>query len=133
MSRPTTRTEKLDMETISLIKGLCAEFGILRSTYYEHSELNAPGEGQISYMGLLAAMNGGTVTPRQEARVARSLGQVRQALRKAGRLPVVKALPAQLKSVLAEYENDPDVFAPGELTTIRRILKLATSRLLKNK
>lgn len=129
MSRPTTRTEKLDMETVSLIKGLCAEFGILRSTYYERSDLNAPGEGQISYTGLLAAMNGGGVTPRQEARVARSLGQVRQALRKAGRLPIAKALPAQLKSALAEYENDPDVFAPGELGTIRRVLNLVMERL----
>lgn len=131
MSRPTTRTEKLDMETVSLIKGLCAEFGILRSTYYEHSELNAPGEGQLSYMALLAAMNGGSVTPEQEARVARSVAQVRQALRKAGRAPVVKALPAQLKAALAAYEDDPDVFAPGELTTIRRILARATSRLPK--
>ena len=132
MSRPTTRTEKLDMETVSLIKGLCAEFGILRSTYYEHSELNAPGEGQISYMGLLAAMNGGGVTPRQDARIARSLGQVRQALRKAGRLPVAKELPAQLKVALAAYEDDPDVFAPGELTTIRRILGRAVQRLPKD-
>lgn len=131
MSRPTTRTEKLDMETVSLIKGLCAEFGILRSTYYEHSELNAPGEGQISYMGLLAAMNGGTVSPRQEARIARSIAQVRQALRKAGRLPIAKEMPAQLKAALAAYEEDPSVFGPGELTTIRRVLNLAAARLPK--
>lgn len=119
------------METISLIKGLCAEFGILRSTYYEHSELNAPGEGQLSYMGLLAAMNGGTVSPRQEARIARSVAQVRQSLRRAGHAPVSKETVTQLKAVLAEYEDNPDVFAPGELTTIRRILARATSRLPK--
>ena len=129
MSRPTTRTEKLDMETVSLIKGLCAEFGILRSIYYEHSELNAPGEGQISYMGLLAAMNGGSITPRQDARIARSVAQVRQALRKAGRAPLAKELSAQFKVALAAYEDDPDVFARGELTAIRRVLKLAMERL----
>lgn len=128
MSRPTTRTETLDMETVSFIKGLCAEFGILRSTYYDHSALNAPGEGQLSYMGLLAAMNGGSVTPEQEGCVARSVAHVRQALRKAGRAPVAKALPAQLKAALAAYEDDPDVFAPGELTTLRRILANAVSR-----
>ena len=129
MSRPITRTEKLDRETISFIKGLCAEFGILRSTYYEHSDLGSPGAGQISYMGFLAAVGGGPVTPEQEARIDRSMGQVRQALRKAGRAPLIKELPAQLKAALIAFEEDPDVFESWELTVLRGILARATARL----
>lgn len=128
MSRPTMRTEQLDMETVGLVKGLCAEFGILRSVYYEHSNIGAPGEGALSYMGFLAAMNGGVVTPEQEARIARSVSQVRAALRKAGREPLAKMLPAQLKAALAAYEDDPEVFAPGELSTLKRVLGLAYGR-----
>lgn len=122
------RTEQLDMETVGMVKSLCAEFGILRSVYYEHSNIGAPGEGALSYMGFLAAMNGGAVTPEQEARVARSVAQVRAALRKAGREPLAKMLPAQLKATFAAYEDDPDVFAPGELSTLRRVLGLAFGR-----
>lgn len=128
MSRPTMRTEQLDMETVGLVKGLCAELGILRSVYYEHSNIGAPGEGALSYMGFLAAMNGGVVTPEQEARIARSVSQVRAALRKAGREPLAKMLPAQLKAALAAYEDDPEVFAPGELSTLKRVLGLAYGR-----
>jgi hypothetical protein len=128
MSRPVIRTEQLDMETVGLVKGLCAEFGIMRSVYFEHSVMNAPGEGQLSYMGFLAAMNGGPVTPEQEARVARSVAQVRAALRKAGREPLHKELPGRLKAVMAAYEDDPEVFAPGELSTLRRVIGLAWGR-----
>ena len=129
MSRPTMRTEQLDMETVGLVKGLCAEFGILRSVYYEYSNIGAPGEGALSYMGFLAAMNGGVVTPEQEARIARSVPQVRAALRKAGREPQVEALPAQLQAALDAYEEDPDIFARGDLSTLRRILRLAVARI----
>lgn len=127
MSRTTIRTEKLDLETVGLIKSLCAEFGIMRSIYYEHSDLGAPGDGQISYMGLLAAMNGGTVTPEQDARIARSVAQVRAALRKGGWEPL-RELPAKLKAALAAWEEDPGVFAPGELSTLRRIIRRAAGR-----
>ena len=116
------------METVGLVKGLCAEFGILRSVYYEHSNIGAPGDGALSYMGFLAAMNGGPVSPEQEARIARSVPQVRAALRKAGREPLAKMLPAQLKAALSAYEDDPEVFAPGELSTLRRVLGLAYAR-----
>ena len=129
MSRPTTRTEKLDMETVGLVKGLCAEFGILRSVYYEYSNIGAPGKGPLSYMSFLAAMNGGGVTPEQDARLAHSVPQVRAALRKAGREPLGRLLLAQLKAALAAYEDDPEVFAPGELTTIRRVLGRAVERI----
>ena len=125
MSRPTIRTEMLDMETVGMVKSLCAEFGILRSIYYEHSNMGAPGEGTLSYMAFLRAMNGGSVTPEQEARIARSVAQVRSALRKAGLDSLTRLMPAQLKAVLAAYEENPDVFAPGELTTLRRVLGLA--------
>jgi hypothetical protein len=131
MSRPAIRTEQLDMETVGLVKGLCAEFGILRSVYYEHSNLGSPGDGALSYMGFLAAMNGGVVTPEQEARVARSVAQVRAALRKAGREPLGKLLTAQLKATLAAYEDDPGVFAAGELSTLRRVLGRAWARISK--
>ncbi len=128
MSRPTMRTEQLDMETVGLVKGLCAEFGVLRSVYYEHSNIGAPGDGALSYMGFLAAMNGGNVTPEQEARIARSVAQVRAALRKAGREPLHKELSGRLKTIMAAYEHDPEVFAPGELSTLRRVLGLAWGR-----
>jgi len=120
------------METVGLVKGLCAEFGVLLSVYYEHSNIGAPGDGALSYMGFLAAMNGGAVTPEQEARIARSVAQVRAALRKSGRESLAKMLPAQLKAVLAAYEDDPEVFAPGELSTLRRVLRRAYARLPKN-
>lgn len=128
MSRPTIRTEHLDMETVGMVKSLCAEFGILRSIYYEHSNIGAPGDGALSYMTFLRAMNGGTVSPEQDARVARSVAQVRAALRKDGRDALAKQLPAQLKAALAAYEDDPGVFAPGELSTLRRVLGLAFGR-----
>ena len=131
MSRPTMRTEQLDMETVGLVKGLCAEFGVLRSVYYEHSNMGAPGDGALSYMGFLAAMNGGVVSPEQEARIARSVAQVRAALRKAGREPLGRELVARLKAVMAAYEHDPEVFAPGELSTLRRVVGLAFGRLPK--
>lgn len=130
MSRPLIRTEQLDMETVSLVKGLCTEYGVLRSIYYEHSNMGAPGPGALSYMGFLRAMNGGVVTPEQEANVARSVAQVRTALRKAGHEPVGKLLQAQLKAALAAHAVDPDVFAPGELTILRRILGRANKRIL---
>ena len=128
MSRPAIRTEQLDMETVGLVKGLCAEFGVLRSVYYEHSEIGAPGDGALSYMGFLAAMNGGPVTPEQEARIARSVAQVRAALRKAGREPLRKELPRRLNTIMAAYEHDPGVFAAGELSTLRRVIGLAWGR-----
>ena len=131
MTRPTIRTEQLDRETVALINMICAEYGIQRSIYYEHSDLNLPGEGQISYMGLLAAMNGGTVTPEQEARIARSLAQVRQSFRREGRVPLARELPATLKAALLAYETDPDVFARGELSSLRRIIRRAAGRLPK--
>jgi hypothetical protein len=99
--------------------------------YYEHSNIGAPGDGALSYMGFLAAMNGGVVTPEQEARVARSVAQVRAALRKAGRDPLGKLLTAQLKATLAAYEDDPGVFAAGELSTLRRVLGRAWERISK--
>ena len=129
MSRPIVRTEKLDMETVVLIKELCAEFGIMRSTYYEHSHLGAPGGGQLSYMALLAAMGGGNVTPEQDGRITRSISQVRVALRNAGRLPLRKQVLSQLTAALTAWEEDPDVFAPGELSTLRRIAGRAAGRI----
>ena len=131
MSRPTLRTEKLDMETVSLIKALCAEYGIMRSIYYEHSELGAPGEGRLSYMSLLAAMGGGNVTPEQDGRIARSVSQVRAALRAGGRLPLRKQVLSQLTPALSAWEEDPDVFAPGELSALRRIASRAAGRIGK--
>ena len=133
MSRPTLRTEKLDMETVSLIKALCAEYGIMRSIYYEHSELGAPGEGQLSYMSLLAAMGGGNVTPEQDGRIARSVSQVRAALRASGRLPLRKQVLSQLTAALAAWEEDPDVFVPGELSALRRIASRAVGRIDKKR
>jgi hypothetical protein len=131
MSRTAVRTETLDLETISMIKSLCAEFGIMRSIYYEHSDLGAPGDGQISYMGLLAAMNGGAVSPEQDARIARSVAQVRSALRKAGRAPLAKELPALLKALLAAYEDDPEIFGRKELSILKYTIRRAGGRLPK--
>lgn len=126
-----TRTEQLDMETVTSIKHLCADYHMRLSHYFEHSNLNAPEEGCLSYMGFLAAMNGGEVTPEQEARVARSLAMVRQSLRKAGRAPVMREVLDNLKQVAKHYEDDPDIFAPGELTTLRRIAARALGRAKK--
>jgi len=126
--KPKTRTEKLDMETVTDIKHLCADYHMRLSHYFERSNLNAPEEGCLSYMGFLAAMNGGDVTPEQEARIARSLAMVRQALRKEGRAPVMREVLENLKQVAKAYEDDPETFAPGELTTLRRIAARALKR-----
>lgn len=123
-----TRTEQLDMETVTDIKHLCSDYHMRLSHYFERSNLNAPEEGCLSYMGFLAAMNGGDVTPEQEARVARSLAMVRQSLRAAKRLPVMREVLDNLKQVAKAFEDDPDVFATGELTTLRRIAVRALER-----
>lgn len=131
MSRPKIRTENLDMETVVSIKRLCADYGMRLSHYYDHSNLNAPQDGHLSYLAFLAAVAGGTVTPEQEARVARSLGVVRSALRKLKRQPVMQELRAGLTTVAAVYEEDPAVFAPGELRTLRRVIGRALKRCAK--
>lgn len=120
-----TRTEKVDMETITLIKLLCSDYGMRLSHYYDHSGLNAPGDGRLSYMAFLAAMAGGDVTPDQESRISRSLAQVRQSLRKVGKLPLMKELIMLMKKAAERYEDDPDTFDRGDISTLLLILRKA--------
>lgn len=129
--RPKTRTERLDHETIGAIRRLCSDYSMKLSGYYDRSELNAPGDGRISYMGFLAVMAGGETAPAQEARIARSLSQVRQALKRAKVKPVARAVLDDLREAMTAYEKDPDVFAPSELSTIQRIARRARERARK--
>mgnify|MGYP003423692518 CR=1 FL=1 len=131
--KPKTRTERLDMETVGAIRRLCADYGLRLSGYYDVSGLNDPGEGRLAYMAFLAAMSGGEVTPETEARVARSLAVARQALRRAGRLPVMREVLANLRAVAEAYEESPEVFAAGELTTLRRVAARAAKRAAKKR
>lgn len=123
-----TRTERLDMETVGSIKQLSADYGLLLSGYYDHSGLNAPGDGRMSYMAFLAAMGGGEVTPQQEARVARSLMQARQSLRKAGRAPIMKELLTDLAKIAKAYQDDPDILPRADLRGMLRVVAKAKAR-----
>lgn len=129
-----TRTERLDMGTILAIKGLCASYHLLQSHYYELSELNHPGEeGRLSYMGFLAAMAGGPVSPQQDAAVARSLATVRQAMRQAGRKPVLRQLAGELAALAKAYDSDPGLLTRGDVTTLVRVISRGYKRLGKKR
>jgi len=130
--RPKTRTERLDHETMSVIRRLCDDYALKLSGYYDRSELNAPGDGRISYMGFLAAMAGAAVSPAQESRIARSLSQVRQALKKAKTKPVARSVIDDMREAFAAYEENPDVFEAGELSTLARIARRARDRARKS-
>lgn len=127
--RKKHRTEKLDMETVVAIRMLAREYGLKLSGYYDRSELNAPGDGRLSYMAFLAVMAGGDARPEQEARVARSLATVRQSLRASKTLPVVKGLARRLAAIAAIGPAAVDAFAPGGLGEIRRRIEAAEAEL----
>ena len=129
--RKKDRTEKLDMETTGSIRILSREYGMKLSGYYDRSQLNAPGDGRLSYMAFLAAMAGGDVHPDQEARVARSLAIVRQSLRASKVEPVVKGLAKRL-AALASKPGAVYAFDAGALAEIRRKIAKAEAWMAKN-
>jgi hypothetical protein len=126
-----TRDTQLDVETRTSIRLLCADYGIRATTYFELSNLNAPGPSPVSYGIFNSAMSGGFLSVEQEAAIARSLGVVRQELRKQGQQPLEKSLPKKLAAVLsAHFADDSDgVLTTQELGDMKRLINRAHTRI----
>lgn len=132
MPRPLTRDTYLAMETRTMIKLLCKDFGIPVTRFFELSDLNSPrSPAPVSYGTFGNVMAGAPLTEEQEAAIARSVATVRQELRRLGMEPLVKAMPKQLSALLNTHFDDgaDGVFTAQELSDLRRILRAGQRRL----